>query len=88
MRTFQAEKGASASEARKHKCLCNSLHMLTTLQGPLVISAVFSVRIPLRSIFYFPLQGSLLDICSYMVFRHLKITLPRFIPVLVAKVLK
>lgn len=88
MRTFQAEKGANASEATKHKCLCNSLLMLTTLESPSVISIVFSMRIPLRSIFYFLLQGSLLDICSYMVFCHLKITLSRFIPVFVAKVLK
>lgn len=49
---------------------------------------VRSMRIPLRSIFCFPLQGSLLDISTYIFCCHLKTTLSRFIPASVAKVLE
>lgn len=88
MKTFQTERRANVFKARKHKCLCKSLLMFSTLEGPPIITVVFSMRIPLRSTFYSPLQGSLLAISTYMVCCPLKITLSRLIPVSVAKVLE
>lgn len=56
--------------------------------GAINNQAVHSMRIPLRSIFYFLLHGNLLDISTYIFCCHLKTTLSGFISASVAKVLE